>query len=839
MIKKLLSALVLLLTVCCVNAQNVNIPDPIFKNFLVNHYYNTSPMIGGVNVYLDSNFDGEIQYSEAALYTSDIYNHAFFLQGLNISDLTGIEAFKEIEWLQISDNPLTSLDIEGCSSLKKLTAYNNQFASLNLVNPSLQELIMSCPTMTTLDLSACPQLKIINCSNNPILTQVNVDGCSLIEELMVYQNPMLTALDLGSHYEMTLFQVTGCQLTDIDLSSAHSLQNLYLNGNPLTSLNLANGNPQSFEQIIATGFPDLTCIKVNNVAVSEYLWTQTGGNYQFDEWVNFSTDCSPPAPCTVAIPDANFKLKLVENTAINTNGNSEIECTEAEAYAGAINVDNANIADMTGVKAFINITAFSCNGTSEQLTSLDVSGMTNLTSISCLLNIQLSNINASGCTALTSINFMPWVPLSLNLNGCTAFTDLSVNNRSLSTLDIRNCTALTNLACNNNQLEALNLEGCTSLQTLNCSNNNIASLLLNTNTLLSDLNCSFNALPSLNVIENNNLIKLNCSNNDLPYLLVSNTPNLTHLDCSENNISYLDVNNNLSLSDLNCSHNNLNALNVSSCAALLNFNCSYNNITSENTSLNPLLSFYDCSHNNISSLDLSSNPALISLYCTDNNLPTLNVNSNINLKYFSCANNDLPTIDLSGNAALLTFNCSYNQLTALDLSAAHLLTVLTCSGNQFTDLDLRETHCLLLTCDNNQLESLNMANGYNVNTIGIVANNNTALTCVQVDDAAFSTTNWTGDNFVFDPGVGFNENCALGIGETSNNAFSVYPNPTSNFIYFSKLSNIRVYNIAGQKLAEKQGVETFDFSSHPSGFYLITFLDDRGHVIQQNKIAKN
>jgi hypothetical protein len=188
---------------------------------------------------------------------------------------------------------------------------------------------------------------------------------------------------------------------------------------------------------------------------------------------------------------------------------------------------------------------------------------------------------------------------------------------------------------------------------------------------------------------------------------------------------------------------------------------------------------------------------------------------------------------------LLTFNCSYNQLAALDLSAAHSLTVLTCSGNQFTDLDLSETHCLLLTCDNNQLESLNMANGYNVNTIGIVANNNTALTCVQVDDAVFSTTNWTGDNFLFDPGVGFNENCALGIGEASNNAFSVYPNPTSNFIYFSKLSNIRVYNIAGQKLAEKQGVETFDLSSHPSGFYLITFLDDRGHVIQQNKIAKN
>jgi Leucine-rich repeat (LRR) protein len=840
MIKNILSGLLTLLAVCFVNAQNVSIPDPNFKNFLVNHSYNTNPTGIGNQIYLDSNHDGEIQYSEAAGYSSDVFNHAFYLQGLNISDLTGIDAFDSLEQINISDNPLSTIDISGCLSLKRLNAtYNNLFTIFNPVSATLEEVDINSPTFTSADFGGCPALKIIKCSNNPILTNVSINGCNALEELQAYQNPMLTTLTMGSHYNMTHFQVQSNQLTAIDVSSCHSLEYFFVTGNPLISLNMANGNPQSFVQIIAEGFPDLTCITVNNVAVCEYLWTQTGGYYIFDEWANFSTDCSPAGPCVVTIPDVNFKTELVANAAVNTNGNTEIECTEAEAYTGTINLENYNISDLTGIKAFINLTAFSYNNGSWDFTSLDVSGMTSLTTISCTGNVFFTSLNASSCTALTSIDVSSFIDLSLDLSGCIALPSLDLDNKHLISLDVSGCSSLTSLSCSTNSLTELDLTGCNALTSINCSNNNITSLTVSNILPLVNLDCSDNELSLLNVINNPLLSVLNCASNLLPYLIVSTNTALTQLNCSTNNLTYLDVNNNLSLSDLNCSHNNLNTLNVSSSAALYNFNCSYNNLSSINVNSNTALSFFDCSHNNIGSLEVSSNAALISLYCDTNDLTNLNVSSNSNLKYFSCSNNLLPAINLSGTAALLSFNCSYNQLTALDLSVTPMLTQLTCTGNQLTALDLSNTHCMLLYCDNNQLESLNIANGYNVNVFGIVANNNGALSCVQVDDEAFSTANWTDSNFIFDAGVSFSENCALGLVEVTHNQFRVYPNPTHNVIYFSKPAHIQIYNITGQILANKQCVEMFDLTNHPSGLYLITFLDDSGQVIQQSKIVKN
>src|SRR5690606_7735957 len=73
----------------------------------------------------------------------------------------------------------------------------------------------------------------------------------------------------------------------------------------------------------------------------------------------------------VNIPDANFKAALVANAAINTNSDTEIQVSEAEAYTGAINVINLNIADRTGIEAFTQLTALDCN--TKNLTSLDVS----------------------------------------------------------------------------------------------------------------------------------------------------------------------------------------------------------------------------------------------------------------------------------------------------------------------------------------------------------------------------------------------------------------------------------------------------------------------------------
>ena len=69
------------------------------------------------------------------------------------------------------------------------------------------------------------------------------------------------------------------------------------------------------------------------------------------------------AQCTgdVYIPDANFKIVLINNAAINTNNDAEIQCSEAAAYTGVLNVANNNIASLTGIQAFTSITELNCS----------------------------------------------------------------------------------------------------------------------------------------------------------------------------------------------------------------------------------------------------------------------------------------------------------------------------------------------------------------------------------------------------------------------------------------------------------------------------------------------
>jgi hypothetical protein len=94
----------------------------------------------------------------------------------------------------------------------------------------------------------------------------------------------------------------------------------------------------------------------------------------------------------VTIPDANFKAYLVGNNLINTNGDTEIQVSEAVAFTGIISCNSMNIADLTGVEEFVNITGLHacCN----QITHVDVSMMPNLTQIWISVN-QLTSANVA------------------------------------------------------------------------------------------------------------------------------------------------------------------------------------------------------------------------------------------------------------------------------------------------------------------------------------------------------------------------------------------------------------------------------------------------------------
>jgi hypothetical protein len=126
----------------------------------------------------------------------------------------------------------------------------------------------------------------------------------------------------------------------------------------------------------------------------------------------------------------------------------------------------------------------------------------------------------------------------------------------------------------------------------------------------------------------------------------------------------------------------------------------------------------------LTTIDLSQCPLLDEFYGKGNQFKTIDFSNNPKLRVINLESNPLTTLDVSHNLVLETLNCKDNKLTSLDVSANVALTRFTCASNKLT--------------------SLNLKNGKNelLITASINFTNNPTLSCIQVDDLAYSNTNW-------------------------------------------------------------------------------------------------
>jgi len=118
---------------------------------------------------------------------------------------------------------------------------------------------------------------------------------------------------------------------------------------------------------------------------------------------------------------------------------------------------------------------------------------------------------------------------------------------------------------------------------------------------------------------------------------------------------------------------------------------------------------------------------------------------------------------------------------------------------------------------------------------GFNAENNPNLTCIEVDDVAFSTVNWTN----IDPQTSFSTDCMNscivgleGFNENFEN-LSFFPNPIKEELSIdlgeiTSNVNVMVRNSLGQLISEETIVNNNQFSINingPSGLYFVELLD--------------
>ena len=522
--KKIFLILSILLCIGAKNyAQDVNIPDASFKFYLVSQSA------------INTNGDSEIQVSEANAFTGAI-DVSFY----NISDLTGIEAFTQLTGIDCSNNQLTSLDMSNNTALLFLWCANNQLTSLNITNNIyLQEIYCQNNQLSSIDVTNKPDLYGLGFGNN----QINA--------LDVSNNPALQNLDCPNN-----------QISTLNLTNNSVLSQLRCQNNQLSSLDL-HYNIQ-LTSLRCQNNPNMSCIQVWDTTFANTYFTVVDSS--IDATMHFSLDCFG---LNVAIPDPEFKTWLTSNSAIDVNGDGQIQISEASAYTGAVYAVSSGITDLTGIEAFTGITSLYCQN--NLLTQLDISNNTALINLKCINNPNLS---------------------------CIQVWDTSYANANFTVID--------------SSIDA------TMHFSLDCSGSNVIVPNANFRTaLISNPNINTNGDGEIQISEANAYTgAIDVSNLGINNLTgIAAFTAITSLDCSSNQLSQLDISNNTALINFRCTNNpNL------SCIQVWDVAYANANWTAANSSINANMNFnLDCNNvstaeNLASALSILPNPASDYLY---------------------------------------------------------------------------------------------------------------------------------------------------------------------------------------------------------------------------------
>lgn len=370
----------------------------------------------------------------------------------------------------------------------------------------------------------------------------------------------------------------------------------------------------------------------------------------------------------VYIPDPDLKNVLISHTGINTNGDGEISYPEAIAYTGIISAPNLTISDLTGLEAFPNITeVFLPNN---NISFANFTANTALTKIAIGIN-PLTTLDVTGLTNLTSLGAdftysLASVDLSTNVN----LEVLNLNNNQLTSLDVSSNPNLINFSAGLNQLTTIDLSNNPAIERLNLYQNSLSSLDLSNQTSLIGLAINSNNLTasSLTLPNTSTVIIAYLSDNPLGSIDVSSFTNLEKLKVNNTSLSTIDLSSNTVLEELEANTNSFTSIDLSSLAQL--------------TSLKLV-------ENNLTSIDLSNNPGLLQMYLRDNDLTSLDVTNNLNLYHLELQDNLFSSIDVSMLPSLGTLYVSDN---------ANLQIINMANANNASIYQFNATNCPNLSC---------------------------------------------------------------------------------------------------------------------------------------------
>lgn len=208
--KQLLFSLTTLAFFATGNAQITAIPDAKFEAYLVEKNIDTDGVLNGQMATADAE----------ALTTLSISDYSS--NGEYIYDLTGIEAFVNLESLTVHSTMITELNIQALTNLRSLDCADNNLTSLDV---SHNVLLTSLVVQGLGDLLPMNQISQLDLSHNHLINSILAVNVQMIDLRNGNNQPQMSIIisyDMGGVSPDDIYGHTCILIDDEDLASANS-----------------------------------------------------------------------------------------------------------------------------------------------------------------------------------------------------------------------------------------------------------------------------------------------------------------------------------------------------------------------------------------------------------------------------------------------------------------------------------------------------------------------------------------------------------------------------------------------------------------------------------------
>ncbi len=191
-------------------AQHIEFKDPRFKKCLLD------PELG-----IDTNHNLEIEFEEA------LSVKVIELNKKDLTDISEIRFFKNLERLSCYENKIDSLIIEDLPKLKELNCRTNHITYLKIEQLiSLEKLIAGMNQLTFVEINDCPNLQSLYLQYNQ-LTNIDLTKFPLLKYVEISHNE-LHQIDISRNSNLIQITVDYNKLKELDIRKNTAIKYIYV-----------------------------------------------------------------------------------------------------------------------------------------------------------------------------------------------------------------------------------------------------------------------------------------------------------------------------------------------------------------------------------------------------------------------------------------------------------------------------------------------------------------------------------------------------------------------------------------------------------------------------------